>query len=150
MNWNVEKTTHNERVLIATAMDGIFVEAEQAEALLDLIIMEYFDESPQRSLSANTAEQIGRLIYLARNLLCNINAEYQLTICPSWESFVGHFTDTADKIKNAWICEKKMDELEKKERGLSNKEMRAALQKARIAAGALDDAAAIAAIDDLL
>lgn len=148
MNWNIDKTTENERVIISNALYGIVDDLDRAKVLLGLVWEDYFGDARQEAIDSAEAETIGKMLYIVLDILCDATLAYKLTVADDSDPRVKGYTEAADRVKRAISVKSAVDSLYNIERGLSGDKLKAAIQ-ARGKIGAMEDEQAVEAMKAL-
>lgn len=76
----IQETTQSERVIISTALDGMFNKVARAHRLLSRVWDDYFGMRDQPDIPGMEAEYLGELIYVIDDLIWSAALEYALVI----------------------------------------------------------------------
>lgn len=76
----IQETTQSERVIISTALDGMFNKVARAHRLLGRVWDDYFGMRDQPDIPGMEAEYLGELIYVIDDLIWSAALEYALVI----------------------------------------------------------------------
>lgn len=145
----IQETTQSERVIISTALDGMFNKVARAHRLLGRVWDDYFGMRDQPDIPGMEAEYLGELIYVIDDLIWSAALEYALVIGdPDFPGVEPHLrgSDLAKKAQEVEKLNSMVFDLEKQ----LKPEPREALRQKRAEICELPDEKAAALLRELL
>ena len=145
----IQETTQSERVIISTALDGMFNKVARAHRLLGQVWDDYFGMRDQPDIPGMAAEYLGELIYVIDDLIWSAALEYALVIGdPDFPGVEPHLrgSDLAKKAQEVEKLNSMVFDLEKQ----LKPEPREALRQKRAEICELPDEKAAALLRELL
>ena len=149
MQWCIEKTTANERILISNAVHPIFSDLSRAATLLSTVIEECFDSAVPKPLSESEVSWAGDLLQIALDTLFDAITAYRLTVADADAVDVKNFIAAAETSATAITCEVACKNVFDFESSLTC-DRRKTITDARIKSCNLDDKAAALALNAIL
>jgi len=103
------KTTNAERITISNAMWPIFTDLEQAQTLLSTCLEDHFEDYPQKTIEASTAEWLADMLHIVNTMLDDAITSYKLTV--GWKPGVEWLENAMDEHRRVMELEAVNDEI---------------------------------------
>ena len=105
----IEKTTAEDRLVIETALDGIFPQIDSAHFIIMDILETYFMRLDRKSLDSYDIEKVGKYLNAAADMIFDAMLQYYLTIGNSeWRGVEPHL-QSADRARRAIAANKAIE-----------------------------------------
>lgn len=148
MNYYIEKTTSNERMVISNALDGVFIDLERAKNLLYTVYDDYFNNLEQKALTPLQASWVRDMLAIVNDILCDSVLAYHLTVANVENPMAKVYLDSLERVKVAASCEQAHDSLLEKECFMPPERRKVAIE-ARNRIRNMEDKAAIKGLESL-